>query len=94
VVDTLTRPVKLSDWEIEKTLAEKDSQQDMLRGAVLLLASSTWNTGGRRCYSKTRPRILAWPLNPAHALVSATIDISRDFDEDVRDHVRAVANAR
>jgi flavodoxin len=46
VVDTLTRSVELSDWEIEKTLAEKASPQDMLRGAVLLLASSTWNTGG------------------------------------------------
>jgi flavodoxin I len=46
VVDTLTSSVELSDWEIEKTLAEKASPQDMLRGAVLLLASSTWNTGG------------------------------------------------
>lgn len=46
VVDTLTRSVELSDWEIETTLAEKASQQDMLTGAVLLLASSTWNTGG------------------------------------------------
>jgi flavodoxin len=31
---------------METTLAEKASQQDMLTGAVLLLASSTWNTGG------------------------------------------------
>jgi flavodoxin I len=46
VVDTLARSGELSDWEIERTLAEKASQQDMLRGAVLLLASSTWNTGG------------------------------------------------
>jgi flavodoxin I len=46
VMDTLTRSVELSDWEIEKTLAERASQQDMLRGAVLLLASATWNTGG------------------------------------------------
>ena len=46
VVDTLTRSAALSDWEIETTLAERASQQDMLRGAVLLLASSTWNTGG------------------------------------------------
>ena len=38
--------VELSNWDIEKTLAEKASPQDMLRGAVLLLASSTWNTGG------------------------------------------------
>jgi flavodoxin I len=46
VVDTLTRSVELSDWEIETSLAEKASQHDLLRGAVLLLASSTWNTGG------------------------------------------------
>jgi flavodoxin I len=46
VVDTLTRSVELSDWELEQILAEKASQQDMLRGAVLLLASSTWNAGG------------------------------------------------
>jgi flavodoxin I len=46
VVDTLARSVDLSDWEVEKTLAEKASQQDILRGAVLLLASSTWNAGG------------------------------------------------
>jgi flavodoxin I len=46
VVDTLARSVELSDWEIEKTLAEKASPQDMLKGTVLLLASSTWNTGG------------------------------------------------
>jgi flavodoxin I len=46
VVDTLMRSVELSDWEIVKTLAERASQQDMLLGDVLLLASSTWNTGG------------------------------------------------
>ena len=46
VVDTLTRSVELSDREIETTLAERASQQDMLGGAFLLLASSTWNTGG------------------------------------------------
>jgi flavodoxin I len=46
VVDTLTRSIELSDWEIERTLAERASARDMLRGAVLLLASSTWNTGG------------------------------------------------
>jgi flavodoxin I len=46
VVDTLTSSIGLRGWEIEKTLAEKASPQDMLRGAVLLLASSTWNTGG------------------------------------------------
>jgi flavodoxin len=46
VVDTLTRSVELPDWEIETTLAEKASQQNMLRGSVILLASSTWNTGG------------------------------------------------
>jgi flavodoxin I len=46
VVDTLTSSIGLRGWEIEKTLAEKASPPDMLRGAALLLASSTWNTGG------------------------------------------------
>jgi flavodoxin len=31
---------------VETILAEKASEQHMLRGAALLLASSTWNTGG------------------------------------------------
>ena len=46
MVDILTRSAESSDWEVETTLAESASQQDMLRGAILLLASSTWNTGG------------------------------------------------
>jgi len=46
VVDTLARSVELSDWQLEQILAEKASQQDMLQGAALLLASSTWNSGG------------------------------------------------
>ena len=46
VVDTLARSEEVSDWRLEQVLAEKASQQDMLRGAALLLASSTWNTGG------------------------------------------------
>jgi len=33
-------------WEIEETIAEKTHPQDLLSGDVLLLASSTWNTGG------------------------------------------------
>jgi flavodoxin I len=32
-------------WEIEATMAEKTQPQDLLNGDVLLLASSTWNTG-------------------------------------------------
>jgi flavodoxin I len=32
-------------WEIEETMAEKTQPQDLLSGGVLLLASSTWNTG-------------------------------------------------
>jgi flavodoxin I len=32
--------------EIEETMAEKARPQDLLSGDVLLLASSTWNTGG------------------------------------------------
>jgi flavodoxin I len=46
VVDTLTSSAELSGWNVETTLAEKASPQDMLRGDALLLASSTWNTGG------------------------------------------------
>ena len=34
------------DWAIEETMAEKTRPQDLLSGDVLLLASSTWNTGG------------------------------------------------
>src|SRR6201989_3722398 len=32
-------------WEIKKTRAEKAQLKDLLSGDVLLLASSTWNTG-------------------------------------------------
>jgi flavodoxin I len=48
VVDALTVSLKSSTpgWEIEATMAEKTQPQDLLRGDVLLLASSTWNTGG------------------------------------------------
>ena len=47
VVDALTDSLKssTSGWEIEATMAEKTQPQDLLRGDVLLLASSTWNTG-------------------------------------------------
>jgi flavodoxin I len=33
-------------WDIEKRMAEKTQPQDLLEADVLLLASSTWNTGG------------------------------------------------
>jgi flavodoxin I len=48
VVDTLIDSLKriTSGWEIEETMAEKAQPQDLLNGDVLLLASSTWNTGG------------------------------------------------
>ena len=46
VIDTLTRSAELADCRIEKTLAERASAEDMRRGDVLLLASSTWSTGG------------------------------------------------
>ena len=46
VIDTLTNSVEWADWKIEKTMAERASPEDMQRGDVLLLASSTWNTGG------------------------------------------------
>jgi flavodoxin len=46
VVDTLSKSGQLSDWKLEQVRAENASQQDMLGGAALLLASSTWNAGG------------------------------------------------
>jgi flavodoxin I len=47
VVDALIDSLKRTapGWEIEKTMAEKARPQDLLSGGVLLLASSTWNTG-------------------------------------------------
>jgi len=48
VVDVLTSSLKsiAPGWEVEATIAEKAQPQDLLSGGVLLLASSTWNTGG------------------------------------------------
>jgi flavodoxin I len=47
VVDALIDSLKRTSpgWEIEETVAEKAQPQDLLSGDVLLLASSTWNTG-------------------------------------------------
>jgi flavodoxin I len=44
LIDSLTRTTP--GWEIEETIAEKTEPRDLLSGDVLLLASSTWNTGG------------------------------------------------
>jgi flavodoxin I len=33
-------------WTIEETMAERVQPQDLLKGDILLLACSTWNTGG------------------------------------------------
>jgi flavodoxin I len=48
VVDALVDFLKsiAPGWEIEATMAEKTQPQNLLSGDVLLLASSTWNTGG------------------------------------------------
>jgi flavodoxin I len=48
VVDTLMGSLTelVPGWEIEKRMAEKTQSLDLLQGEVLLLASSTWNTGG------------------------------------------------
>jgi flavodoxin I len=48
VVDALIDSLKsiTPGWEIEETMAEKTQPQNLLGGDVLLLASSTWNTGG------------------------------------------------
>ena len=47
VVEALIDSLKSTTpgWEIEETMAEKAQAQDLLSGDVLLLASSTWNTG-------------------------------------------------
>ena len=47
VADTLIDSLKslTPRWEIEEKMAEKTQPQDLLNGDVLLLASSTWNTG-------------------------------------------------
>jgi flavodoxin len=47
VVEALIDSLKSATpgWEIEETMAEKTGPQDLLRGDILLLASSTWNTG-------------------------------------------------
>jgi flavodoxin I len=44
LIDSLKRTTP--GWDIEETVAEKTQPQDLLSGDVLLLASSTWNTGG------------------------------------------------
>jgi flavodoxin I len=48
VVDALADSLEgiTPGWEIKATRAEKMEPQDLLSGDVLLLASSTWNTGG------------------------------------------------
>jgi flavodoxin I len=47
VVDVLIGSLRSNapGWEIEETIAERTQPQDLLRGDILLLASSTWNTG-------------------------------------------------
>jgi flavodoxin I len=44
LIDSLRRIVP--GWEVEETRAEKTRPEDLLSGDVLVLASSTWNTGG------------------------------------------------
>jgi flavodoxin I len=48
VVDTLIGSLSefVPEWDLEKRMAEKTQPLDLLQGDVLLLASSTWNTGG------------------------------------------------
>jgi flavodoxin I len=48
VVDTLIGSLRefAQGWDIQKRMAEKTQPLDLLQGDVLLLASSTWNTGG------------------------------------------------
>ena len=44
--------------EIEETMAEKARPQDLLDGDVLLLASSTWNTGSVEGQLKDRKSVV------------------------------------
>jgi flavodoxin len=44
VVDTLIASLKMTT--VEKQRAEQATPEDLLRGDVLVLAASTWNTGG------------------------------------------------
>jgi flavodoxin I len=48
VVDTLIGSLRefVPEWDTEKRMAEKTEPLDLLQGDFLLLASSTWNTGG------------------------------------------------
>jgi flavodoxin I len=48
VLDTLAGSLRefVPEWDIERRMAEKTQPPDLLQGDILLLASSTWNTGG------------------------------------------------
>jgi flavodoxin I len=46
LVDYLTSSAP--GWEIQRAMAERTGPQDLLRGDVLLLASSTWDAGVSR----------------------------------------------
>src|SRR5258708_23959661 len=48
VLDTLAGSLRefVPEWDIERRMAEKTQPLDLLQGDILLLASSTWNTGG------------------------------------------------
>ncbi len=45
VVDTLIDILKRKKMKVEKQQAERTKPEDLLRGDLLILASSTWNTG-------------------------------------------------
>ena len=84
VVDALINSLKsiTPGWEIEETMAEKTQPQDLLCGGVLLLASSTWNTGSIEgqlnphmwVLLHDRRRLWTWPANRVRASDSGTID--------------------
>ena len=48
VLDTLAGSLRefVPEWDIERRMAEQTQPLDLLQGDILLLASSTWNTGG------------------------------------------------
>lgn len=67
-VDVLIKALMaaLPEWAIENTLAERTQPQDLLRGSVLVLASSTWNT--QAVEGQLNPHMLALLQDRARVL--------------------------
>ncbi len=68
VMDVLSKSLMtaLPEWAIENTLAERTQPQDLLRGSILVLASSTWNSQGVE--GQLNPHMLALLQDRAQTL--------------------------